>query len=91
MEKDTKAGIKDTVAYRISRQIMDHMYGSDEDMSDEDFVGIYTDFHRRGGSWKDIMDGDMKSVKHIEDSIEYLVKSRSTGKIAVIVSSRFSI
>jgi hypothetical protein len=89
MDEDTKAGVKDTAAYRISRQIMDHMYGSDEKMSNKDFVGLYADFHRRGGSWKAIMEGDMRSVKHIEDSIECLVKSRNTGKIAAIVSSRF--
>lgn len=82
------AGVKDTTAYRISRQIMDHIYGEDEEMSDADFVGVYKDFHRRGGSWQALMGGDMRSVKVIEDSIEALVKSRGLGAIAARVAAR---
>lgn len=83
-----KAGVKDTTAYRISRQVMDHIYGEDEEMSEEDFVGLYHDFHRRGGSWHALMDGDMRSVKVIEDALEALVKSRGLGKIAARLAAR---
>lgn len=83
-----KSGVKDTTAYIISRQIMDHIYGDDEEMSEEDFVNIYRDFHRRGGSWKSIMDGDMKSVKIIEDSLEHLVRSRGIGQIAAKIAAK---
>lgn len=88
MSKDNQAGVKDTTAYKISRQIMDHVYGEDEEISDQDFVNIYHDFHRRGGSWQALMDGDMKSVKCIEDVLDDLVKSRGLGKIALQISSK---
>lgn len=84
-----KLGVKDTTAYIISRQIMDHIYGNDEEISETDFVNLYHDFHRRGGSWKSVMDGDIKSVKIIEDAIEYLVKSRETGQIAARIAAKF--
>lgn len=83
-----KAGVKDTTAYKIVRQIMDHIYGEDEDITNGDFVNLYHDFLRRGGSWKALMDGDMKSVKFIEDALESLVKSRELGKIAFKISTR---
>jgi len=85
---DSGVDVKDTTAYKIARQIMDHIYGDDEDMSNEDFVGLYHDFLRRGGSWKSLMDGDMRSVKFIEDALESLVKSRGLGKIATRISTR---
>jgi hypothetical protein len=87
-ESKDRAGVKDTTAYLISRQIMDHIYGDDEEMSNKDFVGLYHDFLRRGGSWQRLMDGDMRSVKIIEDAIEHLVKSRGDGKIAVTIASK---
>lgn len=90
MDNSNKAGVKDTTAYTISRQIMDHIYGDDEEMSNEDFIGLYHDFHRRGGSWQALMDGDMRSVKIIEDALDCLVKSRGAGKIAARVASKFT-
>lgn len=81
-------GVKDTTAYIISRQIMDHIYGDDEKMSGEDFIKLYHDFIQRGGSWKSLMDGDMRSVKFIEDALDHLVKSRDIGRIAAIISSK---
>jgi hypothetical protein len=86
--KSDKAGVKDTTAYKISRQIMDHIYGEDEEMTEEDFVVLYKDFHRRGGSWQSLMDGDMRAVDVIEASLDSLVKSRDNGKIAARIASR---
>jgi hypothetical protein len=88
IKSNEKVGVKDTTAYVISRQIMDHIYGDDEEMSNQDFVSLYHDFHRRGGSWQALMDGDMRSVKVIEDALECLVKSRGMGQIAARIASK---
>ena len=85
---DDRAGVKDTTAFLISRQIMDHIYGDDEKLSNQEFVDLYHDFHKRGGSWQALMDGDMKSVKVIEDALASLVKSRGLGIIASRIASR---
>ena len=48
-------GIKDTTAYIITRQVMDHVYGDDEKLSSEDFVVIFKIYLGRGGSWEGLM------------------------------------
>ncbi len=80
--------VKDTTAYKIVRQITDHVYGPDEKLSPEDFVKIYHDYGSRGGSWEKLMDGDMGCVKIIEDSIDTFVKGRRLGRIAARVAAR---
>ena len=86
MGKSSEPSVKDTTAYKISRQIMDHIYGDDEKMSNEDFVKVYHNFHQSGGSWRALMEGDMNSVDIIEKSIALLVKSRGLGKIAAKIA-----
>lgn len=70
-------GIKDTTAYIIVRQVMDHIYGDDEKLSSEDFVAIFKMYLGRGGSWEGIMDGDMRDVKILEDVLQAFVNYRS--------------
>lgn len=70
-------GIKDTTAYFITRQVMDHIYGEDEELSSEDFVVIYKIYLGRGGSWEGLMNGDMKDVKILENVLEAFVNYRS--------------
>ncbi len=75
-------GVKDTVAYKIVRQITDHVYGSDTKLSNEDFVRIFHDYRVRGGSWERLMNGDMGCVKIIEDSIDAFMDNRRLASIA---------
>lgn len=80
-------GVKDTTAYKIVRQITDHVYGPDTKISNEEFVKIFHDYASRGGSWERLMDGDMGCVKIIEDSIDAFVSGRRMASIAVRVAS----
>ncbi len=80
--------VKDTTAYKIVRQIADHVYGPDEKLSGEEFVQIYHEYGRRGGSWERLMDGDMGCVKIIEDSIDTFIQNRRLGRIAARVAGR---
>lgn len=75
-------GVKDTAAYKIVRQITDHVYGPDTKLSNEEFVKIFYDYGRRGGSWERLMDGDMGCVKIIEDSIDAFMNTRRLASIA---------
>ena len=80
-------GVKDTAAYKIVRQVMDHIYGADEKTSGKEFVDIYHRFHSDGGSWECLMDGDMNSVKILEDVLEDFVQTRKMKKIAFRIAS----
>ncbi len=70
------AGVKDTAAYRIIRQITDHVWGSETDLDDDDVVGVCLSFWRRGGSWESLLSGDMRSFGHLEEAIDELVGPR---------------
>jgi len=80
------AGVKDTTAYKIVRQVMDHVYGADEKISSKEFVDIYRSFLLKGGSWERLMDGDMGCVKMIEDVLEEFIEARKLKKIAFRVA-----
>lgn len=69
-------GIKDTIAYTIVRQIMDHIYGEDEKLSSKDFIAIFKLYLERGGSWEGLMAGDMRNVKIIEDILQAFINYR---------------
>lgn len=70
------AGVKDTAAFRIIRQVTDHVWGSETDLDDDDVVLICRSFWGRGGSWESLLSGDMKSVGHLEEAIDELVAPR---------------
>jgi hypothetical protein len=84
------AGVKDTTAYKIVRQIADHIYGSDEKLSNSDFISIYHNFVESGGSWEGLINGDMGSVKILEDSLAAFIDERRLHKIATNVASYWS-
>ena len=73
-------GIKDTTAYTIVRQVMDHIYGDDEKLSSEDFVAIFKMYLGRGGSWEGIMDGNMRDVQTLENVLQAFINYRSAKK-----------
>ena len=79
-------GVRDTAAYRIVRQITDHVYGPDEKVSDSDFIKIYEEYNSQGGSWEKLMAGDMGCVKIIEDAIDALMQNRRMATIAARVA-----
>jgi len=81
-------GPRDTAAYRVIRQMVDHSWGSNETISDQDVVLICWSFHSRGGSWERIMDGDMSSVSLLEEIIDSLVNGRNLAKMASQLTSR---
>jgi hypothetical protein len=78
--------MEDTAAYRVVRQIVNHGWGNDEDISEEDLVQISGDFHARGGLWEDLMGGDITAVGLLEDAIGDLINRRNLIKIAKRIS-----
>lgn len=75
-----EAGVKDTVAYRIIRQITDHTWGSDQDLSDEDVVLVCRSFSARGGLWESLLGGDMGCVARLEAAIDELCAPRALDR-----------
>lgn len=72
-----EAGVKDTVAYRIIRQVTDHTWGSEFDLSDEDVVFICRSFSASGGLWESLLGGDLKCVGVLEKCIDSLIAPRA--------------
>jgi hypothetical protein len=68
-----KIGIRDTTAYRIIRQIIDHTWGSDIELEDPEIINICQSFHRLGGSWEQLMNGDISNFTYLEQSIDTLI------------------
>jgi hypothetical protein len=77
--------VKQTVAFRIVRQSTDHVYGSDEKISPEEFLSIYRMFSGAGGSWEGLVKGDMKSVTLLEGALDRLIRWRNTMRMAARV------
>lgn len=86
---DDESAVKNTVAFRIVRQIVDHVYGSDEKVTPEDFLHVYRMFHGAGGSWEGLIGGDMKSVAILEGALDRFIRFRNTLKIASRVAKSF--
>jgi hypothetical protein len=74
--------MEDTAAFKIVRQMINHSWGSDEDISEEELIKISRDFRANGGSWQRLMDGDIASVNILEDVIDDLINNRNLAKIA---------
>lgn len=86
------SGIKDTTAYKIIRQMTDHIYGSDEKYEDSDIVAICRLFGKRQGSWEALMGGSMDDAVRLEDAIGSVIKYRRgeivAAKIATSLANR---
>jgi len=74
--------VKDTAAYRIIRQVVDHTWGSDEKLDDDEVVSLCRDFKDLGGTWRGIMDGDMGCVKALENAIDAHIRFRMLSRAA---------
>ncbi len=70
--------VKDTIAFRIVRQILDHVYGNDQKMDDEEFVHLYRTFVRLGGSWEAVVRGDINGFDLLESLVAAFVKVKKT-------------
>lgn len=67
---------KDTAAYKIFRQVLNHTWGSDEKISSDEFVKLYKTYILNGGSWEAIISGDMDCVKILENTLDDFIKQR---------------
>lgn len=74
--------VKDTAAFRIIRQITDHTWGSEADLSDDEVIDICRSFASSGGSWEALMGGDMDSVVILEKCIDGLVGPKQMASVA---------
>lgn len=81
--------VKQTIAWRIVRQITDHVYGSDEKISSEEFLHVYRMFSGAGGSWEGLIRGDMKSVAILEGALDRFLRFRNTMRMASRVVRAF--
>lgn len=80
--------VKQTVAYRIVGQFVDHIYGHDEKVSEEEFIHVFRIFMGAGGSWEAIIDGDMRSVALLEGALDRFIRWRNTFRTASRVALR---
>lgn len=74
--------VKQTVAWKIVKQIVDHVYGSKEKLDDAEFLHVYRIFCGAGGSWEAVMAGDLDEIVRLEGSIERFLKWRNTMRVA---------
>ncbi|OPZ37450.1 MAG: hypothetical protein BWY99_01869 [Synergistetes bacterium ADurb.BinA166] len=82
--------MKDTTAYKVVRQIVDHVHGPDEKVSDGEMIDIHRAFGQAGGSWEALMAGDMGSVEILEDVLDAFMQLRRAQKVASRVSAAWS-
>lgn len=71
-------GTKDTVAFKICRQILDHIYGNEQEFDGSDFLCVHKTFTSIGGSWEDVVNGDPKSLHLLMDVLAAFVKVYGT-------------
>lgn len=84
------ASINDTAAYKIIRQITDHIWGSETKLSDERLIAICQLFRSRGFDWQSLMDGSMSALVGLEKCIESVIKYGRIAVIASVVANRSS-
>jgi len=69
-------GVKDTIAFRISDQIMSHIY-PDQKFSEYDFLNVFHVFLKRDGNWEDLINGDPKQIELLMDSLKSMMKIKN--------------
>lgn len=79
--------VKDTAAWRVVRQLIDHGWGQDEKLEDHEFLDLCSEFHQCGGSWEALMKGDSSCVEILENSIQFLFEERRIASIAAKISN----
>lgn len=84
----TSAGITDTAAYRVIRQVIDHVFDPDISVEEEDVIGICDIFRDLEGSWEQLMDGDSTEYQKLENAIESRLNCKALAKVARRLASR---
>lgn len=77
----SKAGIIDTAAYRVIRQIVNHGWGADVDIDEDDIVAVCRTFQKSAGSWEAVMAGNIDEFIKLENSVEFWLKYRESDDI----------
>lgn len=67
--------------------MLDHVYGADQEMSDTDFVLIFRNFHKCGGSWESLLSGSMDDVRKLEGVIHMAINDKMLLSIATRIAS----
>jgi hypothetical protein len=75
--KSSQLGVKDTSAWRIVRQLINHSWGADQELDENEFLNICSNFYHNGGSWELLLDGDMSHVSILETCIEASINNNS--------------
>lgn len=70
------SGIKQTAAYKIIREMVDHGWDSDTRLEKEEVVSICKTFSAKGGSWESYMSGDFRQFTLLEDIVKKHMKNR---------------
>jgi hypothetical protein len=78
----SKSVIKDTAAYRIIKQMVTHSWDADKELNSQDVVDISKMFVSNGGSWKNLIDGDIHAIELLENSIGIWASGVDLSKIA---------
>lgn len=66
------------VSFRIIRQILDHIYGSDVEMTVKDFEAINNSFVKFGGSWEAVIKGSPSHINKLISTLADFVKVKNT-------------
>lgn len=72
----------DTAAFKIVRQMLDHAWGSDEELEDGDLLSILDSFRASGGLWQGVISGSTADIQKLDDVIGSYVQARSMALIA---------
>ena len=72
--------IKSTIAFRVTRQFIDHMYGGDKFLSKKGFMNIFRVFRNLGGSWESVIRGDLQHIEILKDTIESYFEVKQHAK-----------
>ncbi len=60
----------------------DHIWGSDQELSDKQVIAICRLYSGHGFSWQALMDGSMDCAVHLEECIESVIKYEKIHTIA---------
>jgi hypothetical protein len=81
------AGIRDTAAWQIIEQLLEHVWGKD-DMTDSQILSVSLMFHKAGGSWKRLMEGERDQIGILEECVGNVLQAEKLERIAASVSGK---
>lgn len=82
--------IKDTAAWRIIEQVLEHTWGGDYDMGSDAVLSVCDGFVKGGGSWRGLMEGDSDSISLLEKCIGKVIDPDSAKIASVALRVAFS-